>query len=239
MHRRGSPSYPAPAKDSLLRDELVSLVPALAILKGKPLHLESRILAIKPENRFWIYIYGFTAFTMLVAMAVFGWLVWTSKDEPGVGRVAGPRPATVDANSLSDEEYVLLAQFQAPAYTPARGAPKGFDAAMALYQKQDYPDAASALLTVTEAHPEFVPAKFYLGISLLLSHSRIAGIQELRDLTAADSPYTARARFYLAKGFIAEHDIRRAQEQLEAVIAQHGPLAKDADALLAKIRPSS
>lgn len=196
-------------------------------------------MTIKPENRFWIYIYGFTAFTMLVAMAVFGWLVWTSKDEPGVGRVAGPRPAAVDANALSDGDYTLLAQFQAPAYTPALGAPKAFAAAMALYEKQDYPDAASALHAITQANPEFVPAKFYLGISLLLSDSRIAGIQELRDLTAADTPYLERARFYLAKGLIAEHDTRRAEEELEGLIAQHGPLEKDATALLAKIRPSS
>jgi TolA-binding protein len=196
-------------------------------------------LAIKPENRFWIYIYGFTAFIFLVAMSVFGWLVWTSKDEPGVGRVAGARPTTVDANSLSDQEYALFAQFQAPVYTPAPGAPNTFGAAMALYQKQDYPDAASALHAVTQANPQFVPARFYLGISLLLSGSRIAGIQELRDLAAVDTPYKERARFYLAKGLIAEHDARRAQEQLQAVIAQHGPLQKDAAALLAKLQSSS
>lgn len=196
-------------------------------------------MAIKPENRFWIYIYGFTAFIFLVAMAVFGWLVWTSKEEPGVGRVAGARPTTVDANALSDDDYTLLAQFQAPAYTPGPGAPKAFGAAMALYEKPDYPDAASALHAVTQASPKFAPAKFYLGISLLLSGSRIAGIQELRDLTANKSPYQERAQFYLAKGLIAEHDTRRAQEQLEAVVAQHGPLEKDAAALLAKLRPSS
>jgi TolA-binding protein len=196
-------------------------------------------LAIKPENRFWLYIYGFTAFVLLIATGVFGWLVWVSKDEPGVGRVAGPRPVTVDANALSDDEYALLAQFQAPAYTPAPGAPKGFAAAMALYQKQDYPDAASALHAVAQANPAFAPAKFFLGISLLLSGSRISGIQELRDLTAADTPYLERARFYLAKALIGEHDLRRAQEQLEAVIALHGPLEKDAAALLAKIPSTS
>lgn len=194
-------------------------------------------MAIKPENRFWIYIYSFTAFILLLAAGVFGWLVWTSKDEPGVGHVAGARPVRVDP--LSDDDYALLAQFQAPAYTPAPGAPKAFGAAMALYQKQDYPDAASALHAVTEAHPQFVPAKFYLGISLVLSGSHISGIQELRDLTAAGTPYQERARFYLAKALIGEHDARRAQEQLQALIAQHGPLEKDAATLLAKIQPSS
>lgn len=196
-------------------------------------------MAIKPENRFWIYIYGFAAVILLIAASVFGWLVWSSKDEPGVGRVAGARPAALDTNALSDDDYTVLAHFQPPAFTRESGAPKAFEAAMALYQKQDYPDAASALHTIAQANPEFVPAKFYLGVSLLLSDSRIAGIQELRDLATAGTPFSERARFYLAKGLIAEHDIRRAQVQLESVVAQHGALEKDAAALLAKLRPSS
>jgi TolA-binding protein len=191
-------------------------------------------LKIKPENRFWIWIYGFTAFIMLVAMSVFGWLAWTSREEPGVGRVAGARPQN-NAITIPDERFELLAAFEAP----EPGAPKSFQTAMAHYTKQDYAGAASALRAVTDAKPDFVPARFYLGISLLLSGNRIGGIQELRGLTdAGDSPYLERARFYLAKGLIAEHDIHRAQQQLEDLIAQHGDLEKQAAVLLAQIRTS-
>jgi TolA-binding protein len=78
-----------------------------------------------------------------------------------------------------------------------------------------------------------------LGISLLLTGDRISGIEELRGVTdSGDSAYLERARFYLAKGLIAEHDIHRAQEQLENLIAQHGDLEKQAVALLGQIRPS-
>jgi TolA-binding protein len=194
---------------------------------------------IKPENRFWIWIYGSTAFVMLVAMGVFGWLAWTSREEPGVGRVAGARPVSVATSSLADEQYVALAAFDAPTYIPQPRAPKEFQTAMALYAKQDYAGAATALRAVSGAKPDFAAAQFYLGISLLLAGDRIAGIQELDGLTTAgDSPYLERARFYLAKGLIAEHDVHRAQQQLQDLIEQHGHLEKEAAVLLGQLRPS-
>lgn len=196
-------------------------------------------MSIKPENRFWIYIYSFAAFVMLVAVGVFAWLAWTSKEEPGVGRVAGPVASSASPSSLADEDYDRLAAFSAPEYTPVPHASKPFLSAIALYKNQNYRDAATELRTITNAPPDFAAAKFYLGISLLLSGDRIAGIQELRDLTeSGDSPYLEPARFYLAKALIGEHDLRRAQQQLEAIVAQHGPLEKQATALLAEIRPS-
>lgn len=110
---------------------------------------------------------------------------------------------------------------------------------MSLYTMQDYRGAAAQLAAVTNAEPDLVAAKFYRGVSLLLAGERIAGIQELRAITeAGDSLYLERAHFYLAKGLIAEHDLRRAQEQLEKVTAQHGDLEKQAAMLLAEIRPS-
>lgn len=197
-------------------------------------------MKIKPENRFWIAIYGFTVFILLVAMSVFGWLAWTSRQEPGVGRVAGARPASAVSNPIPDERYELLATFDAPKFPRVPGAPKAFQAAMAQYEKQDYAAAASTLRAVANAKPDFAAAHFYLGISLILSGDRIGGIQELSALSmAGDGPYLERARFYLAKALIAEHDTRRARQQLENLIAQHGDLEQQATALLAQIRPSS
>lgn len=175
---------------------------------------------------------------MLVAMSVFGWLAWTSWEEPGGGRVAGARPASA-ASQIPDERYDLLAAFMPPEYVPQAGAPQAFQSAMARYTKQDYAGAAVALRTVADAQPDFGAARFYLGISLLESGDRIAGIQELRALAmAGDSPYGERARFYLAKGLLAEHDIPRAQEQLGKIVEQHGDLEKQATVLLAQIRGS-
>src|SRR5579862_9242800 len=112
---------------------------------------------------------------MLVAMGVFAWLAWTSRAEPGIGRVAGGRPTNTAASPVPDEQYELLAAFEAPAYVAEAPAPKSFQNAMARYAKQDYAGAATALRVVADANPGFVAAKFYLGISLLLSGDRIAG----------------------------------------------------------------
>ena len=175
---------------------------------------------------------------MLLAMSVFGWLAWTSHSEPGVGHVAGGKPVNTEANVIPDERYEFLAAFEAPEYVPVRGAPESFQTAMALYKKQSYSGAASALREVADAQPDLTSARFYLGISLLLSGDRIGGIQELRSLTDGAGSYRERARFYLAKGLLAEHDSKRAQEELQRVIEQRGELEKQATALLEQIRTS-
>jgi hypothetical protein len=143
------------------------------------------------------------------------------------------------ASSIPDERYELLAAFPAPEYVPETPAPKDFLKAMTRYASQDLAGAMPGLRAVANATPSFIAARFYLGICLLLTGNRISGIQELRAVTeAGDTPYLERARFYLAKGLIAEHDIARAQTQLESLIAQHGDLEKQAAALLAQIRPA-
>jgi hypothetical protein len=198
---------------------------------------------IKPEDRFWIGIYAFTGFIMLVAMGVFGWLVWISGHEPGVGRVAGTR-VQAPVGSIPDERYEILAAFRAPEYIPESRAPKDlqnadFQKAMTRYASQDFTHAIPGLRAAANATPGFIAARFYLGICLLLTGDRISGIQELRAVTeAGDTPYLERARFFLAKGLIAEHDVARAQTQLENLIAQHGALEKQATVLLAQIRPT-
>jgi len=195
-------------------------------------------MRIRPEDRFWIGIYGFTGLIMLIAMGVFGWLAWTSRQEPGIGRVAGAR-VQAPASAIPDERYELLAAFRAPEYVPESRSPKDFKNAMKRYANEDFAGAIPGLRAAASNAPSFIAARFYLGICLLLTRDRISGIQELRDVTeAGQNPYLERARFYLGKGLIAEHDIPRAQTQLESLIALHGDLEKPAAALLAQIRPS-
>jgi hypothetical protein len=136
-------------------------------------------MKIKPEDRFWIGIYGFTGLIMLIAMGVFGWLAWTSRQEPGIGRVAGAR-AQVPASPISDERYELLAAFPAPEYVPKSRPPKDFQNAMKRYASQDFVGAIPELRAAANTAPSFIAARFYLGICLLLTGDRISGIQELR-----------------------------------------------------------
>jgi predicted negative regulator of RcsB-dependent stress response len=188
-------------------------------------------------NRFWIGLYSFTAFIMAVAVGVFSWLAWQSHQEAGLGRTANAPPQT--SGPIPDERYELLAAFPAPAYVHALPEPREFKKAIERYSQGDYSGAVPGLRAATEAQPDFTAARFYLSICLLLTNNRISGIEELRAVTeAGDSPYLERARFYLAKGLIAEHDIKRAQQQLEQAIAQHGDLEKQSKALLSQIRPN-
>lgn len=193
-------------------------------------------MKIKPEDRIWIGIYGFTAFIMLIAISVFGWLAWTSLEEPGHGEVAGTRTKHHSVGPIPTERFDLLAQFPAPQYVAEPGAPAAFETAMASYQKRDYTAAVALLRKVVNAHPDFAPAHFYLGISLLLAGDRKTGIGQLQTIiTAGSSDYLERARFYLAKAYIGEHDIPQAEKQLSDLIEQHGDLEKQATILLAQI----
>ena len=189
-------------------------------------------MTIKPEDRFWIGIYGFTAFIMCVAIGVFTWLAHESRQEAGMGRTANAKPQP--SSSIPEERYELLAAFQAPAYVRADSDPAPFSKAMKHYAHADYTSAIPELRAINSTE-----ARFYLGICLLLTNNRISGIEELRAVAdAAESPYQERARFYLAKGLIAEHDARRAEEQLKKVVAQHGDMEKEAGILLSQIRPN-
>jgi tetratricopeptide (TPR) repeat protein len=192
-------------------------------------------MKIQPENRFWIWIYSFTGFIMLTAMSVFGWLAWTSRQEPGTRRVASA-PIQRASTAIPDERFELLASFPAPEYVPENSSPKDFQGAMRDYASGDFKTAITKLRAATKSAPAFVPDQFYLGICLLLTGDRIPAIQELRGIIeAGHTPYLERARFYLAKGLLAEHDIPRARAELQRLIAQHGDLEKQATVLLAQI----
>jgi FimV-like protein len=55
-------------------------------------------------------------------------------------------------------------------------------------------------------------------------------------IAPAVSTYQEPARFYLAKAYLGQGDPSAARQQLEAVLAMHGELEKQAQALLAQIQ---
>jgi len=195
-------------------------------------------MRIKPEDRFWIAIYSFAAFILCVAVGVFSWLAYESHQEASAGPTAHSKPLP-SAAPIAEEEFGLLAQFQAPPYARAASDPADFVNAMHGYTHGEYSAAIPALRAVADAHPNVAAARFYLGICLLLTGDRLSGIEELRTVTESGAgPYLERARFYLAKGMIAEHDLKHAGQQLRSAIAQHGDLEKEAQVLLDQIQPS-
>ena len=190
---------------------------------------------MKPATRFWVGIYSFTALIMMVAVGVFAWLASESRKEAGEGRTANA-PPVVTAH-IPEERYELLARFVPPGYTPTRLEGRDFRRAMDLYLKGDDAGAIPWFRSAIPAQPS--AARFYLAICLLLTDDRREAIDQLGRVIAAGNttPYLERAHFYLAKGQIGQRDIRAAREQLESVIAMHGPMEREAGTLLAQITP--
>lgn len=195
--------------------------------------MSNKVVANKPAFRFWFSVYGFTALILTIAVVVFAWLASESRKQAGEGRTANGHVPI--GQSLPADRLQELARFEPPAYLSAPKQPGGFDQAMQKYSTRDYTGAISGLRSVAAAHSEFVPAKFYLGICLLLTNDRAGGVEQLRSVIAGPaSPWTERARFYLAKALLAEGDRHGAQQQLDMIIAVQGDLEQEARELLAQ-----
>ena len=185
----------------------------------------------------WIWLYVFTAFVMTIAVVVFMWQASESRRQAGEGRTASSRPAPM--REIPDERIELLARFEPPAYEAAAAEPAPFQAAMKRYSDRDYSRAIPALRVVIAAHPDSIGAHFYLGICLMLTHERAAGVRELEDVIGSgQTPYLERARFYTAKGLLGERDMAGAEQQLHKIIEKHGVLDREAAVLLAQIVPT-
>ena len=196
-----------------------------------------KVVANRPAFRFWFAIYGFTAFILTIAVVVFAWLASESRKEAGEGRTANARPTR--SQHIPDERLQLLAGFLAPAYSPGTASqePRGWAHAMQRYSAGDYRGAIPGLRSIASVQPDLVPARFYLGICLLLTNNRAGGIEQLRAVAATPpSPYVEEARFYLAKALLGEGDRTGAQQQLDVVIALQGDLENQARVLLAQIQ---
>jgi len=199
--------------------------------------MPTKAAANKPAFKFWFSIYGFTAFILTIAVVVFAWLASESRKEAGEGRTANGPP--VRSGRIPEERLQLLSHFEPPEFsaTASSQEPAGFDSAMARYKAHDYPAAISALQAVTMAQPDFVEARFYLGVCLLLANRTADGIEQLKTVAASPkSPWVEKARFYLAKALLGEGDRTGAEHELDVVIALQGDLEKNARALLSQIR---
>ena len=211
--------------------ELIRRLSTRVYFKSKEIFLTN-----EPATRFWIAIYSFTAVILAIAVGVFVWVASESRKEAGLGRTANARPSIT--GHIPEERYELLARFVPPAYEPGKGVAQSqeFVRAMERYLKGDDAGALAGLRAVAKAQPDSIETRFYLGICLLLTNDRSAGIQELRGVAAAgDTPYLERSQFYLAKAQIGEHDIPQAEQLLNSVIGMHGEFEKQAQVLLSQI----
>jgi hypothetical protein len=193
----------------------------------------------KTRREPFVWIFGSTAIMLLIATGIFIWSVFQSSREGA--RVTANTPPRSAGTAGSPQNYEWLARFNPPAYQPASDGdavrPAEFRTAMQHYSKTDYAGAIAGLESARNALPDFVEARLYLGICYLHTNNRPSGIAELRAVVGAGgTPYLEQARFYLAKGLLGTRDVAGARQQLDQLIAMHGDLAQQGEALLAKVK---
>ena len=187
-------------------------------------------LAARPESarrRGLPWLIGLTSAAVLTAAALAAVLLLDG----------GPAPEVVALGEVRQPPIYL-----GVAVRDGEGAADSlFDAGMERYQAGDYAAAAAALREAVEADPAALPARFFLGASLLMSGDAAAAAREYRAVVAAgESPYRAEARFYLAKALLQGGEVEAAREQLRAVAADLddvGEAARDLLAALDRLTP--
>jgi Putative zinc-finger len=197
--------------------------------------IQTAARTVKPRSRSRWWMPGALGLAAALALAVGLWFWWSG--------ARTPRPAPVARSEQPSDRLVLLARFDPPSWSPVTlrgGGPaqsSSFRAAMKTYQAGNYAAAAEQLETVVARQPSLTEARFYLGISSIMSGNRTAGIDQLRHVVAeGDTPWLEQARFYLAKALIGSGDLAGATSQLEQVVAIRGDFAGESQKLLAALR---
>src|SRR5277367_2953712 len=196
--------------------------------------MPSRSNPRKPE----VNVYILTAFGVVLVGGIFVLAVIAKGMATGSFYRTSDGKTVQPTSRVASSEDQLLAAFEAPVFEEKQGQEipgqsEVFQKAMQFYQDKQYLRAIPLLRVTTDRQPDFLTARFYLGISFLLADRVPLGIKELRKVAAAEgeNPYREAAHFYLAKGLIARNDTLDAREQLQSVIALHGPHENEAKAL--------
>jgi len=151
-----------------------------------------------------------------------------------------PTPAASSAAPAPDGRLVALARAEPYPYVPfagrGAGATPAFDQAMGRYLDRDYAGAAAALRALVERAGAGLEARFYLGVSELLSGQAPAAEKDLAvAAAAADDAVAGPARLYLARAHLARGDAAGAREVLRRLAASASGQAAAARALLAEL----
>jgi len=178
-----------------------------------------------PARQWWIPLLAAAA-VLIGVLAI--WRGMTPKAEQA--------PTVAAVKPKVEPSYELLARFDPPSYRPStlrssERTARSFEIAMKLYSAGDFAGAATALRTTNS-----VEARYYLGISELLSGDVTGGTADLQKVIAAgDTPYLSEARFYLAKAFLKAHNVAGSREQLEKLVEEKSELAPRATELLGQL----
>lgn len=173
------------------------------------------------------------------ALALTFTAIWFLKPEQPV---EPPRSTAMDPRQPLLEE--LSAVGEIPSYVPVtmRGGRSGlaqerFRQGMERYRQGQHAEALPHLRSALEADAKLLPARFYLGISCLVTDQTDDAIQHLLKLAGSTpNPYQEEAHWYLAKAYFRKKDVVAGWSQLEQTVTLNGPHATEARGLLERLR---
>jgi len=111
-----------------------------------------------------------------------------------------------------------------------------FRKSMQHYLKHDYAGAIPGLRAAVKSSPETARFNFYLGACYLLTSQTDLAIQPLQKTISLNDPvYSEAAHFYLAKSYLRNRDISRAEEELRATVKLGGKKSDEAAEILRQL----
>jgi tetratricopeptide (TPR) repeat protein len=152
----------------------------------------------------------------------------------------GPARGRGISGSGTGVDIASLGAFEPPAYLPppalrgpADEAGEYFERGMEFYQQGDYSQAIPDLASAVRINPQGANGRFFLGVCFLLTGQNKRGIFELtKTIALGDPAYAGEAHFYLGKAYLRQKDIKRARQELQAVVEAGGRLSEEAARLL-------
>ena len=181
------------------------------------------------------------ALSVLAAAAALLAAVFVSRSVLAPRSVRPIESARVQSRPAPDPAVAQLARIEPPAYAPFRvrsGDERAarFDEAMGAYSAGDFERARNLLQGIVKDDSGNLPARFYLGVCLMMRDDAGAAVEQFRDVIAAgSSPFQESARIFLAKALMRTGDVGEARRQLETASRQTGPRAREAADLLQKL----
>jgi hypothetical protein len=157
-------------------------------------------------------------------------------------RQTGPPAHPTDIAGINSGAWDNLAIPKAPyrgsnGRTVLRSADKAFDRAMARYQGGEFAEAIDQLEVLSELEPsEAAEAKFYLGVSLLLTGRTKDAIQPLKqaeELRVGEGREAS--EYYLGLAYLKSNQPQAAVGELEAVVKANGEHRQAAEHLIQSI----
>ncbi len=151
-------------------------------------------------------------------------------------------PRLVGSPGPGGDAIARLAEVQPPPFEPKSLRTSGSEAelrfreAMVPYQEDCFAEAIPGLESAVALDPDFVPARFYLGASYLLTGEAREAVNHLGRIAEIEgSPYREWALWLRAKASLGLGDVAAARRDLEEIVQTGGDFEAQAREVLSQL----